>query len=212
MLERRKEQAFLRTSGRQQMLSITVSVAPDYEEDDEIILEHPYQILLPSEAPAGLPEGATQACETDGDVGEEPHIQLEFRPPTVVMPLSVGLEVTRFERDTAPAKPELLPPTSGKSVELNSTAQEVVFIPGPSELAPQFTFAVDPVIREVTESILELSHQFPTWSDEGLLAALLRRPRFREIPTGVLIGLILMKTMTLEQTNAPSTESSHDEV
>ena len=168
--------------------------------------------MFPSVASAGQPDGPAQAREEDGDVGEEPHIQLEFQPPTVVMPPSVGRDETRSGRNTTSAKTTLLPPTSGKSVQLNSTAPEVVFIPGPTELAPHLTFTVDPVIREATESILELSRLFPARSDEGILAALLRRPRFREIPTGVLSGLILMKTMTLKQMNVHSTESSCDVV
>ena len=212
MLARQKEQAFLRKSGRQQSMSITVSAAPDEEEDDEVILEHPDQKLFPRVATAGQPDSATQAGEEDGEVGEEPHIQLEFQPPTVAMPPTLKREDTRSGRDMTSAKPTLLSPTSGKRAELSSTAPGVVFIPGPTELTSQFTFTVDPVVREVTESILELSRLFPEKSDEGILAALLRRPRFREIPTGILSGLISMKTMTLKQMNVPPKESSCDVV
>ena len=91
---------------RRQLLSITVSVAPDEEEDNEVILEYPNEIMFPSVASAGQPDGPAQAREEDEDVGEEPHIQLEFQPPTVVMPPSVG---PRSGRDTTSAKPTLLP-------------------------------------------------------------------------------------------------------
>ena len=147
-----------------------------------MILEYPDQNLFPRVATVGQPDSATQAGEEDGEVGEEPHIQLEFHSTTVAMPPSLKREETRSGGDMTSAKPTLLSPTSGRRAELSSIAPGVAsFIPGPTELPSQVTFSVDPVIRKIIESILELARLFPEKSNEGILAALLRRPRFREI-------------------------------
>ena len=82
--------------------------------------------------------------------------------------------------------------------------KQQVFIPGPMEPArevpvTQLTSAKEEkksAIMSVVGYIDKLAHRFPDWSDDRILAAVMRFPKHEGIPKETLKGIILMKTVT----------------
>ena len=92
----------------------------------------------------------------------------------------------------------------GGLVETHAESSQQLFIPGPMEPAREVPVMHPTPAKEGKKSeimsvvgyIDKLAHRFPKWSDDMILAAVMRFPKDRDIPKETLKGIIQMKTVT----------------